>query len=100
MEISGVYIQSKTRISPTYRLLFKQGHLYSQMYEDTWEFNIRDQPYSETPPIQVLHTTDSAIRVPIMVLQQSPLSYPLKILGKMQRRATIWILGCIQNISY
>ena len=61
MEISEVYIQSKTHISPTYQLLFEQGHLYGQMYEDTQEFDTRDQSYSETPPIQVLHTTNSAI---------------------------------------
>ena len=34
-----------------------------------------------------------------MVLQQSPLSYPMKILGKMQRRATIWILGAFKMSS-
>jgi len=27
----------------------------------------------------------------------APLSYPLKILGKMQRRATIWILGAFKT---
>jgi len=32
-----------------------------------------------------------------MVLQQRPLSYPLKILEKMQRRATIWILGAFRT---
>ena len=29
----------------------------------------------------------------------TPLSYPLKILGKMQRRATIWILGAFKMFS-
>ena len=28
---------------------------------------------------------------------RAPLSYPLKILGKMQRRATIWILGAFRT---
>jgi len=33
-----------------------------------------------------------------MVLQQSPLSYPMKILRKMQRRAAIWILGAFKML--
>jgi len=33
-------------------------------------------------------------RFQLWFYNKAPLSYPMKILGKMQRRAAIWILGC------
>jgi len=38
-----------------------------------------------------------AIQIPTIVLQSHPISYYLKILGKMQRRATLWILGAFKT---
>ena len=68
MEILGVHIRPKALIPPTYWLLLKQGYLHGQMHETSWEFNTRNQPNSETPIIQVLHLTYSAIWVLIIVL--------------------------------
>ena len=68
IEILGVHIQPKAHVPPVYRLSLKQGHLHSQIYETSWEFDTRNQPNSETPIIQVLCLTYSTIRVLIMVL--------------------------------
>ena len=38
-------------------------------------------------------------RFQLWFYNKAPLSYPLKILGKMQRRATIWILGAFRTSS-
>ena len=68
MEILGVHIRLKAHVPPTYQLLLKQGHLHSQMYEASWEFNTRNQSNSEMPTIQMLCLTYSATWVLIMVL--------------------------------
>ena len=61
IEILGVHIQPKAHILPTYQILLEQGHLHGQMHEASWEFNMSNQSNSETPTIQVLHLTYSAI---------------------------------------
>ena len=100
MEILGVYIQPETHIPPTHQLLFKQSHLNGQMYEASEEFNMRNQPYSEMPTIQVLCPTYNTIQVPIMVLQQSLPLIPHENPGENVEKSRHLDTRSIQNVTY
>jgi len=73
------------------------------MYEDSWQFKLRHQSNPEVPSIQNVCSPYYALWIPTLVLQpcshviSAPMSYHLKILGKMQRRAAIWILGAFKT---
>ena len=62
------------------------------MYKNAQKFNKRPYPSSKMMPIQVLCSSYSIIQLSVVVLQQSPLYYPLSILRKMQHRTAIWII--------
>ena len=40
VEILGFYIQQEIIVSSTYQLLFQQGDVHSQMYEDSQQFKL------------------------------------------------------------
>ena len=70
------------------------------MYEVSGEFNMRNQSYSETPVIQMLHLTHSTIWVPIMVLQQSPPLVPHENPQENAEKSHYLNIRSIQNIAY
>ena len=100
MEILGVHIRLETHVPLTHRLLFKQSHFNSQMYEASGEFNTRNQPYSEMPTIQMLRLTYSTIWVLIMVLQQSPPLIPHENPGENAEKSCHLDTRSIQNVAY
>ena len=69
MEIFGFYIQQKTFVSPTCRLLCKQIDVYHQVYENTQQFKLQNKFVAETPPIQNIYSFYHIIQVSAMVLQ-------------------------------
>jgi len=100
MEILEVHIWPKAHVPPTYQLLFEQSHLHGQIYEVSGEFNTRNQSYSETSTIQVLHLTYSTIWIPIIVLQQSPPLIPHENPGENAEKSYHLDTRSIQNVAF
>ena len=67
------------------------------MHETLRKIVARNQPTSKTSSLQVLYPSNCLIRFWAVVLQQSPTIVSNEILNKMQRRATIWILGAFKT---
>ena len=64
------------------------------MYKATRKFVLRNLSHPKTPTVLMLYSSYS-IRYSFQLwfYNKAPLSYHMKILNKMQRRAAIWILG-------
>jgi len=63
------------------------------MHEAFGKFVMRHQPPSKTIAIQILR---SSYGFQLWFYNKAPISYHMKILDKMQRRAAIWILGAFK----
>ena len=76
LEVLGFYLQQKTHISQTRRLLLEQSNFDSQVHEAIGKLISRHQPTSKTATIQKLHTSYNIIRILAVVLQQSSFIVP------------------------
>ena len=68
------------------------------MHETPWEFIIRNQPIQKCLLYRCYVLSIVLYRFQLWFYNKAPLLYHMKILGKMQRRATIWILGAFRTL--